>query len=131
KEYSQQLSEARIERGRRFSMPVAVFLFALLGMPLGIQAPRAQKTWGTSLSVALGMVVFVVYFALMSVGVALAENGALNPNIAVSLPNIVVGILTLIALREMSKERWQSITEPVEAILVGLTQRFSRQGRSA
>lgn len=117
KEYKRQLANLRIEFGRRFTMPFAGLLFALLGMPFGIQAPRAQKTWGTSLSVGLSMIIFVIYYAVLSISITLAQSNTFSPYLAVCLPNIVVGSITFYGLREMSKERWQSITDPFDALI--------------
>lgn len=116
-----------IERTRRLSMPVAALILALVGMPLGVQSPRAQRTWGAGLSVTLGLLVFVLYYGFVSFGIALAENGALSPVAALWLPNLLSLGAALFMLTQMSSERWQSITHQLEALLQNIWLKISRE----
>ncbi|MDC0358789.1 LptF/LptG family permease [Oligoflexia bacterium] len=119
-----RLNSLYIERAKRFSMPFAAFILALVAMPLGIQPPRTQKTWGSGLSAALGMLVFIVYYGLLTVGVTMAENNAINPSLGVWIPNIVATIIAVYTLKKMSSEEWQSIAHGFEKIAAVI---FKRQ----
>lgn len=68
-----------IDLHKRFALPVSVFVFALIGMPLGIQKVRAARF--TGFSVALGIV--LIYYVLSTAFEALGENGFINPVLAV------------------------------------------------
>ena len=116
------LIKTHVEYGRRFAMPVAAFLLALIAMPLGIQPPRAQRTWGVTLSITLAMLIFVFYFGLMSIGLTFAENGSWPPMAGLWLPNAAVAVLTALTLWQMGTERWQSIGQVFESL-------FERIGR--
>lgn len=109
-----QYVRAKIERGMRFSMPFASFVLALIALPLGIQPPRAQKTWGPALSVLLGVGVFVLYYAVLSLGSALAEGGKLAPEAAVWLPNLVAVLIAVYCIKHTASERWQSVAHGIE-----------------
>ena len=111
------LNKLYLERGRRFSMPFASLLLALIAMPLGIQQPRAQKTWGVSISVCLGLFVFVFYYGLLSFGIAMAEDGVLPATLALWIPNIVVAAGAFYFHRQMSLERWQSVPHGIEQLM--------------
>lgn len=124
---NKELIQSKIERGRRISMPFAAFLLSLIAMPLGIQPPRMQRTWGVSLSIALAMFVFVLYYAFMSIGVALAESGKLHPLIGLWVPNIVVALLTGYFLYKMGTEQWQSISQGVEQFILKIVNRFRKR----
>lgn len=115
------IAKLKLEKGRRLSLPIAALLLALIAMPLGIQPPRAQKSWGASLSIVLGLGVFVVYFALLTIGIALAESGILPPLLSLWTPNIVIGSAALYALNRMGTERWQSIAHASEQLIKALT----------
>jgi lipopolysaccharide export system permease protein len=112
-----EMSKLQIEKGRRFSMPFAALLLALIAMPLGIQPPRAQKSWGVTLSIVLGLIVFIFYYALLSVGIALAERGTWNAYLGLWIPNAAIGIITVYALRKMGSEKWQSIAHALEHVM--------------
>lgn len=118
--------QLRVEFSRRFSMPCAAFLLAILGLPLGIHHPRTQKTWGTSLAATLGMLVFVSYYALFSLGGALAETGLLNPYISTWIPNVLVLCMAYFLIRKMAQDDWQSVADGLEAFVARLlTKRHS------
>jgi lipopolysaccharide export system permease protein len=72
---------------KRFAMPAAVFAFALIGIPLGLQRVRSAKFTGFSLSLG----VILVYYVLFKLFETLGENGRVPPVIAVWSPNVIVG----------------------------------------
>jgi len=112
-----RISRMQTERGMRFSMPFASFILALIAMPLGVQPPRTQKTWGTGISAVLGMGVFILYYGTLSVGVALAESGGMNSLVALWVPNLLVTVLAVFMLKQVGSEKWQSIIHGIDLIL--------------
>ena len=68
-----------IDLHKRFALPASVFVFALLGLPLGIQKIRAAKF--TGFSTALGVV--LVYYVLSTAFEAIGEAGTINAVAAV------------------------------------------------
>lgn len=121
-----RLVRARIELSMRYAMPITVFIFALIGLPLGIQPPRTQRTWGAGLSVLLALLVFVFYFAVLSVGFSLAESGSISAELAVWLPNLLSAICAFVLLRNLASERWVSVAEMLADILAALRRRVVR-----
>lgn len=111
RESKRRLSRAEIELGSRYSLPFASLLLAILALPLGIHPSRAQQTWGVGLSAATGMGVFVVYYGLFSVGIVLAQSGAVPGYLALWLPNISVLAVAIFFIRRIGSERWQSVAD--------------------
>lgn len=112
-----KIRRLKTEAGQRFSMPFATLILALLGMPLGIIPPRTQKTWGAGLSVALGLLIFTFYYVLLSVGITLGENGKVDVQLGLWIPNIVATIVTAVVLYKVSTEKWSSIAHAFELYL--------------
>lgn len=110
----------RLERALRYAMPCAALILALVALPLGIQPPRAQRTWGAGLSALLGLAVFVLYYAVLSIGSMLCENGQLNPDLCAWLPNIVAMGIAVFAIQRMGSERWHSISHGIELSIAKL-----------
>ena len=72
-------SGARVDLHKRFALPASIFVFALLGVPLGIQ--RVRSAGFTSFSVAL--VIIIIYFVLSQSFEALGKSARINPILAV------------------------------------------------
>lgn len=85
----------------RFAFPFAVFVFALLGLPLGLQNRRSGKTSGFTVSI----LILLVYYVLLSFLRTLAEKGTIPPFIAVWLPNILFAGIGLALLRMAAAEK--------------------------
>jgi lipopolysaccharide export LptBFGC system permease protein LptF len=53
-----------------------------------------MRAKGRSWGIALSIVIFVVYYILLSAADSLGETGTLNPVVAMWIPNMVLGTAT-------------------------------------
>jgi lipopolysaccharide export system permease protein len=127
KELKRQIRKLKTEAGSRFSMPFATLFLALLGMPLGLVPPRTQKTWGAGLSVVLGLLVFTVYYVLLSIGITLGENGKIDYQLGLWMPNIIAVLLTIFVMYKITTEKWYSIAHGFELLTNKTSKIFSKQ----
>ncbi len=74
-----------IEFHRRFALPAACLVLAVVGIPLGLSARKGGRSAGFVLTILL---VFV-YYLFSLIGVSLARQGKLTPGIAVWAGNII------------------------------------------
>ncbi len=74
-----------IEFHRRFALPVACLVLALVGMPLGLSAKKGGKSTGFVLTILL----VLAYYALTLVGVSFGRQGKLPPGLGAWLADIV------------------------------------------
>ncbi|WP_371372154.1 LptF/LptG family permease [Sporomusa aerivorans] len=84
-------SNYEVELYQRVSIPMASFVFALIGTPLGLSPNRSSSSIGLGLSI----IIIFMYYAVLTVSGALGQGGAIPPLVAAWLPNIagtVVGI---------------------------------------
>lgn len=63
----------------RIGIPLATLILAILAVPLSRSQPR-QGRYGR---IAVGLLVFIIYFNLMSAGKAWMEQGAVPPGIGI------------------------------------------------
>lgn len=77
------MSDMSLEVHRRFAMPFACFIFAIIAVPLGIQNRRSGKAAGFSYSIAT----LLMFYIIQSLGRSLAEKELLTPFMAAWLPN--------------------------------------------
>jgi lipopolysaccharide export system permease protein len=88
-----------MELNRRFSLPFASFVFALLGAPLGVQRQRSSSSLGFGLSV----VIIFLYYAIMTFLEALGKGHVIAPALAVWLPNIIAFATAVAIIRKVNR----------------------------
>lgn len=120
KELLKKFRRAKIEYGQRLSLPYASVVMAFIGMALGIMSPRTQRTWGAGFAATLGLLVFIAYYSVFSIGVALADSGSLKVWIALWAPNIFATAIAALLVHRIGTERWQSASEGILAFFIRL-----------
>ncbi len=90
-----------LELHRRLSIPFACFALGLIAVPLGVQARSAKRSFG----LVLGLLIFLFYYLLMSLGKVYGEAGAYPPQIGMWLPNVIIGGLGIYFLIRTANER--------------------------
>ena len=83
-----------MEIHKKFSIPAACFVFALVAVALG----GTHRRDGKLVTFALGLGVIFVYYAVMWLGQALAKGIYLPPWLAMWLPNVLLGGAGIVAL---------------------------------
>lgn len=84
---------------QRVTVPLASLIFALIGVPLGLQPTRNSSSAGFAMSI----IIIFIYYALMTMGNALARGNVIEPLLAVWIPNIVGLIAGGILLHRASR----------------------------
>jgi len=74
-----------IEYHRKFAIPVASLVFALIAAPLSLHAARGGRFVGVGFSIVL----LFIYYAVMSTTRALGASGAIAPSLAAWAPNLL------------------------------------------
>ena len=91
-----------IEFHRRFALPTACLVLAMVGIPLGLSSKKSGKSGGFVLTIAL---VFIYYFVSL-IGVSLARQGKVGPMLGAWLANIAFFAAGAILL-------WQAERRPI------------------
>ncbi len=89
-----------VEFHKKFAIPFACIVFALIGVPMAVTSSRSGK----GISVSLAIAVYLIYYLFLVGGEKFADRGLLNPFLAMWSANfflLAVGIpLFLKAVRE-------------------------------
>jgi LPS export ABC transporter permease LptG len=80
------LAGLEITLAQKYALPFASFIAVLIALPLAVRFGKKGRTLG----IALSVVVLFVYYILGAVGAAFGKNGALDPTVAVWLPNVIM-----------------------------------------
>jgi LPS export ABC transporter permease LptF/LPS export ABC transporter permease LptG len=98
-----------IEFHRRFALPTACLVLAMVGIPLGLSSKKSGKSGGFVLTIVL---VFVYYFISL-LGVSLARQGKVSPAFGAWLANLVFFAAALFLL-------WQAERRPLSLSAIRL-----------
>jgi LPS export ABC transporter permease LptG len=85
----QPVAPYRVEYHKRFALPVAAIVFAVIGFGLAIRSHRG----GRSLAIVGSLIVLVAYYLLLSFLEDLALSSHVPAWLAVWLPNVVFGLI--------------------------------------
>ena len=110
--------KAKIAIHRRFSIPVACLTLGLLAFPLGIQS----KTGKRSFRLILCLILFLLYYLLLTAGYSLGKKGIYPPIIGMWMPNVTMAVICVYFLFQATKER----TLKIELFLQRLVQLIYR-----
>jgi LPS export ABC transporter permease LptG/LPS export ABC transporter permease LptF len=132
--WNYDLSKARyyeIEFHRRFALPAACLVLAMVGIPLGLSARKGGKSTGFVLTILL---VFVYYFFSLT-GVSMARQGRMPPWEGVWMANIfffLCGLVLLWRVDRMPIElgslsvAWKALREKLQEF--GMRRRYALSG---
>jgi lipopolysaccharide export system permease protein len=118
--------QAETELARKYMIPVATLLFAMLGVSLGLKPARGGQSERFGVSVAL----FFFYYSLMRVGQTLGERGVLNAFIAMAIPDVVFIILAIWLFIRAAEDRGNEGRGPGD-IIWDLIERYERSRSAA
>jgi LPS export ABC transporter permease LptF len=99
--YAKRVEEYEIQIHRRFALPVAPMVFALLAVPLALQRGRGARSWG----VLVCGVLVTLYYAVLSFSQYLALERLLPVAVALWLPNVVFGLVAVVLLVRAHRQR--------------------------
>ena len=98
--YIKQINKYSVELHKKFSIPIACFIFILLGTPLGIMS----KNKNMSVSISISIVFFIIYWAFLILGEDFSDRGKLDPAISMWTPNIFLGLLSYYLYKKITEE---------------------------
>ncbi|HTZ31908.1 MAG TPA: LPS export ABC transporter permease LptF, partial [Methylomirabilota bacterium] len=105
-----------IEFHRRFALPTACLVLALVGIPLGLSSKKSGKSGGFVLTILL---VFT-YYVISLIGVSMARQGHIAPWLGAWLADLVFMALAIFLLFcaerrpfELASFRWTKRNDPV------------------
>lgn len=95
----QDVRALAVQWHQKFALPLASFVFALVGAPLGIQPHRSASSIGFGLSI----IVIFAYYVVMSLGTALGQGGYLPPAVAAWSQDVLLGGAGLFLIRRAAR----------------------------
>lgn len=114
----------RVELQERFSFAFVPLVFCLLGVSLTLlpRPSRASRSWGF----VLCLFWLLTYYALLSLGKALGNNGVLHPIPALWFPNIIVGGIGVFLFMKAVRESPFYLQKKLDAVWIRAAQSLAR-----
>lgn len=94
-------NEMLIELLEKFSIPLAVFLMGIIGVPLGAQ----MRARGRSAGIGVSLVVFLIYYMCLAGVRGICESGTVSPVVGVWIPNLFLLVSCAYLLQRVANER--------------------------
>ena len=91
KEEGIKVKELLVELYLKITVPIASFIFALIGFPLGIKSQRSSS----SLGVGLSALIIFAYYVVMTLSSTWGKAGYLSPLLSAWMANIIFGVIGL------------------------------------
>jgi len=107
KEKDSGYHEALMEMVERFSVPCAVFLMGIIGVPLGAQL----RAGGRLVGIVVSFVVFLLYYLLLAGFRSIGETGVVSPAVGSWIPVFFLLVGCIWLLRRAARERTINILD--------------------
>ena len=78
------LIKVAVERQKRLALPAACIILGVFAMPLACMFEGVRRQMG----VILSLVMFLVYYSMLSLGLSVAESGRVSPILGLWIPNV-------------------------------------------
>jgi lipopolysaccharide export system permease protein len=94
-----KINKNKVEIHKKFAIPIATIIFLLIGAPLGIILRKGNL----SISMAISLMFFILYYILIVGGEQLADKNLFNPILSMWLPNLIILIFGLSVIKVIKK----------------------------
>lgn len=92
-----------VEIWKKYSIPLACFVFVFVGVPLGIRTKGGN--FGISAAISLGF--YIVYWGCLIAGEKLADKGIISPILGMLFSDIVIFLIGIVLMLKVNNEMFQ------------------------
>ncbi|MCB2166874.1 MAG: LPS export ABC transporter permease LptF [Deltaproteobacteria bacterium] len=129
RERPEKYYDALIVFHQKFSIPAACLTLGILAIPLGVELQSSRRSAG----LGMGMLIFILYYVLMTAGRVFGQMGFYHPALGLWAPNILFGIGGVIMLIRAANEKpnyvvqfMRSVGGLIQQRVLGWLRRFVR-----
>ena len=115
--------EDEIELQKRLALPLACFVLAMVGIPLGVTTRKGGKSAAYVNAIFLA---FICYYTSFVSLVNLARQRALSPQIALWIPNEVIGLVGIIFLLRLELPGDRDVVSHIKDAFAGVWNSLKR-----
>lgn len=112
--YQRQIDQLMVEVNKKYSIPVACFVFVLIGAPIGVKARRGNL----GIAGGISLFFFIAYYFCLVLGEDYADRQLLNPFFAMWFPNMALGAIGLFLTYQTASERSFGLSSIKEGVFL-------------
>ena len=116
-----------VEYNKKYSIPAAVLVFILIGVPLGTMTRKG----GFGVAAGISMLFFLIYWAFLIAGEKLADRDLLSPFWGMWSANFVLGGFGVFLLIRVAKERVTLSFDFIQKIIPESFRNFSGENENS
>ena len=87
------------ERYKRFAMPLAIIILTIIGVSVASKKTRG----GIGLNLGIGLLLSFTFLVVFQFFLAYGSSGSMHPLLAVSIPNLIFGLIAFVLYRLAQK----------------------------
>lgn len=106
------MRKVQVELQKRWALPMACLVLGLFAMPLACAFEGVKRQTG----VVTALLMFMVYYTLLSLGMSMGESQTIPPVIGLWFPNVFFAVLAAYGLVLTAKERTPSFSSLVHTL---------------
>jgi lipopolysaccharide export system permease protein len=110
----------------RLASPLAPILFVLFGLPFSMQSHRSGRSGGF----VVGLIIFLIYYFLLSAGLTLTKEALTPPWLTLWTPQLILIAIGTYFLHQTSREKPNLIVTWMDQILRSLQKRARKNADS-
>ena len=101
-----------VERHKRWVFPIACMVLTVFVIPIAVSVQGMRRQSG----LVLALLLFFVYYSLLSLGITTGESGQMPPLVGIWVPNALFLFLGLYGLRLAAQERMPHLPDPLRRL---------------
>lgn len=93
-ELNEMVNSLKVEYHKKYALAFAVFIFVLIGIPLGLMT----RSSGIGMAFSVSSFIFLIYYVALNAGEQLADKGVVSPFLSMWLSNFIFLILAVLLI---------------------------------
>lgn len=116
-----------VEIQKRWSLPAACLVLGIFALPLACAFEGVRRQLG----IVLALLLFLLYYSVLSLGMTMAESGTLGPVAGLWSANLLFAAAAMAGLHLAYKERTPSVVRLLSYLYTRLNARLARKRHSS
>jgi lipopolysaccharide export system permease protein len=93
-ELKEMVNSLKVEYHKKYALAFAIFIFVLIGIPLGLMT----RSSGIGMAFSVSSFIFLIYYVALNAGEQLADKGMMSPFLSMWISNFIFLVLAVLLI---------------------------------